>query len=304
MKNLTVVVMAAGIGSRYGGLKQVEPAGPNGEALVHYSIYDAWKSGFDRTVFIIRKDIEADFRDKIGRRIEKQIDTSYVFQSVADVPPDFALPAGRVKPWGTGQAILACRETVQDPFLVINADDFYGRSSFLAMAEFLKKIRQDKIHDFALAGFRLANTLSEYGHVTRAVCRISDDGYLEDIKEIFKIRKSSGRIEHSPDGNEWIPLPPDNPVSMNFWGFTPGLFEELARMFPEFLRENAKNLDKAEFLIPEIIGTLIRIGRARVKVIPTPEKWFGVTYPQDMTEVRKSILELIGQGVYPAPLWA
>ncbi len=302
MKKMSLVIMAAGIGSRFGGLKQVEPAGPSGEAVIHYSIYDAWKAGFDRVVFIIRRDIESDFRERIGRRVEGHIETGYVIQSIDDLPPGFTAPAGRARPWGTGQAVLACRDAVDGPFMVINADDFYGRASFQVIADFLRTIAIGETANFALAGFRLSNTLSEHGHVTRAVCRTSPDGYLEDIKEIFKIKRFPDGVKCSNDGTAWSPLPADSTVSMNCWGFTPRLFEELGDLFPEFLRKNGTDI-KAEFLVPEVVGAMVREGRARVKVLPTPEKWFGLTYPEDMPEVRASIRKLIDKGIYPEKIW-
>ncbi len=304
MKELTLVVMAAGIGSRFGGLKQVEPAGPCGEAVIHYSVYDAWKSGFEKVIFIIRRDIEADFRDRIGRRVEGRIDTGYVIQSMDDLPSGFSAPAGRTKPWGTGQAVLACRKAVDGPFMVINADDFYGRASYAVTADFLRTAGDDAggpAH-FSLAGYRLSNTLSEHGHVTRAVCRVSPDGRLENIREVFKIKRFPDGVRSSDDGAVWSPIPAESIVSMNCWGFTPRLFDELGRQFTGFLERNTAD-PKAEFLVPEVIGSMVREGKALVEVLPTPEKWFGLTYLDDMPEVRASIRRLIDKGVYPEDLW-
>jgi hypothetical protein len=305
MSSLTLVVMAAGVGSRYGGLKQIEGFGPAGEAVMEYSVYDALKAGYDKVVFIIRKDFEGLFRDRLGRRIERRAETAYAFQSLDQVPPGFAVPGNRNKPWGTGQAVLACRDAVRTPFSAVNADDFYGRTSFEAMALELKRPKSGSgIHDYAMIGYRLANTLSEHGHVARGVCESTPDGYLRTIRELLKIRKFEDGIKHTENGVDWTPLPDESLVSMNFWGFEPSLFDELEGLFREFLRTNAASLAKAEFLIPEAVGGLVRRNKARVKVLPTREHWFGVTYPQDRAMVQAAILERVRQGLYPADLWS
>jgi hypothetical protein len=304
MASLSLVVMAAGIGSRYGGLKQIDPVGPSGEVVLDYSVYDALRSGFDRVVFIIRKDIEAAFRERIGRRIEKAADTAYVLQSLDQLPDGFSVPEGRTKPWGTGQAILACRGAVRTPFLAINADDYYGRTAFEAMAGHLgRRPAARGVPDFAMVGYRLENTLSEHGTVGRGVCEATPDGYLVGIRELLKIKRFPEGIRHTEDGLNWTPLDPASWTSMNFWGFTPALFGELEGRFPAFLRRNAANILKAEFLIPEVVGELLREGRARVRVLPTRERWFGVTYPEDRPVFRSAILELVEAGVYPRELW-
>ncbi|RPJ02948.1 MAG: nucleotidyltransferase [Candidatus Aminicenantes bacterium] len=302
MAALTLVVMAAGIGSRYGGLKQIDPVGPSGEVVLDYSVFDAVRSGFDRIVFIIRKDIETAFRDRIGRRIERAADTSYVLQSMDQLPPGFGVPEGRTKPWGTAQAILACKDTVRTPFLAINADDYYGRTAFEAMAGYLGGLPGGS-EEFAMVGYRLENTLSEHGTVARGVCEATTDGYLVGIRELLKIKRFPDGIKHTENDVDWMPLDPASWTSMNCWGFTPGLFAELEGRFPAFLRRNAANILKAEFLIPEVVGELIREKRSRVKVLPTQERWFGVTYPQDRPLFRSAILELVAAGVYPRDLW-
>ncbi len=305
MSSLTLVVMAAGIGSRYGGLKQIDPVGPSGEVVLDYSVFDALRAGFGRVVFIIRKDIEAAFREKIGRRIERAADTAYVFQSLDQVPPGFRVPEERKKPWGTAQAILACKDSVRTPFLAINADDYYGRTAFEAMAGYLGRGSSVKGSlEFAMVGYRLVNTLSEHGTVARGVCTATADGYLVGIRELLKIRKFPDAVKHTENDVDWTPLDPESWTSMNFWGFTTGLFAELAGHFPEFLRANGANITKAEFLIPEVVGALHREGRARVKILPTRERWFGVTYPEDRPAFRAAILELVDSGVYPRDLWA
>lgn len=304
MSSLTLVVMAAGIGSRYGGLKQIDPVGPSGEVVLDYSVFDALRAGFGRVVFIIRKDIEAAFREKIGRRIEKAVDTAYVFQSLDRVPPAFSVPEGRIKPWGTAQAILSCRDSVRTPFLAINADDYYGRTAFEAMAGHLgREGGGSDRHEFAMVGYRLANTLSEHGTVARGVCTATADGYLIGIRELLKIRESGDAVEYTENDADWMPLDPESWTSMNFWGFTPGLFAELEALFPEFLRASADSILKAEFLIPEVVSTLLRAGRARVRILPTRERWFGVTYPEDRPAFRAAILGLVEAGVYPRDLW-
>ena len=304
MSSLTLVVMAAGVGSRYGGLKQIEGFGPSGESVMEYSVYDALKAGYDRVVFIIRRDFEDAFRERVGRKVERAAETAYVFQSLDQVPPGFAVPGDRTKPWGTGQAVLACREVVGTPFSAINADDFYGRTSFEAMARELGRAEAgDGIPDYAMIGYRLANTLSEHGHVARGVCESTPDGYLQTIRELLKVQRFPDGIKHTENGVDWTPLAAESLVSMNFWGFGPSLFDELEGLFREFLKSNAAALAKAEFLIPEAVGVLIRRGRARVKVLPTQERWFGITYPQDRARVQAAILERVRQGTYPADLW-
>jgi NDP-sugar pyrophosphorylase family protein len=302
---LTLVVMAAGIGSRYGGLKQIDPVGPSGEVVLDYSVFDALGAGFGRVVFIIRRDIEKAFRDRIGRRIERSAETAYVFQSLDALPPGLTLPEGRQKPWGTAHAILCARDAVPGPFLAVNADDYYGRTAFASMADFLgREPGGESDHEFAMVGYRLANTLSEHGTVARGVCTATADGFLVGIRELLKIRRFPDGVMHTENDVEWTPLAPDSWTSMNCWGFTPALFDELERRLPEFLRSRAADITKAEFLIPEVVGDLIREKRARVKILPTRERWFGVTYPEDRPAFRQAILELIEAGAYPRDLWA
>lgn len=305
MPSLTLVVMAAGIGSRYGGLKQIDPVGPSGEVVLDYSVYDALRAGFDRVVFIIRKDIEAAFRDRIGRRIERAADTAYVLQSLDQVPPGFRVPEERKKPWGTAQAIMACKNAVTTPFLAVNADDYYGRTAFAAMADQLGRGPVGGgTPEFAMVGYRLENTLSEHGTVARGVCEATADGYLVGIRELLKIKRFADGIKHTENDVDWIGLDPASWTSMNCWGFTPILFGELEQRFPGFLRKSAANILKAEFLIPEVVGELIREKRARVKVLPTRERWFGVTYPEDRPLFKAAILALVEAGIYPRDLWA
>jgi hypothetical protein len=297
--------MAAGIGSRYGGLKQMEGFGPAGEVVLEYSVYDALRAGFDRIVFIIRRDFEDLFRERVGKKVERTAETRYVVQSLDQLPPGFSVPSGRAKPWGTGQAVLAARDAVQSSFSVINADDFYGRTTFEIMAAELRKAKPaDGLYHWAMMGYRLANTLSEHGHVARGLCESTRDGNLRSIRELLQVQKFRDGIKHTENGTDWFPLSPESLVSMNFWGFEPNLFGELETLFGEFLRENAAHLAKAEFLIPEAVGSLVRQEKARVKVLPTRERWFGVTYPQDRALVQAAILKRVRQGAYPADLWS
>jgi hypothetical protein len=304
MASLTLLVMAAGIGSRYGGLKQIDPVGPNGEIVIDYSVYDALQAGFDRIVFIIRKEIKGAFRAKIGRAIESRVETDYVLQELDRLPAGFALPAGRTKPWGTGHAILCGRNSVVTPFAVINADDFYGRTAFSALAGHLRNAADSGgMYDYAMVGYVLENTLSEHGHVARGVCEAGPDGCLIDIRERQNVRGFPDGVKYTGDGGAWVEVPAGSFVSMNIWGFTPSLFGELEARFPAFLRERRADILKAEFLIPEVVGSLVREGKARVRVLPTGEKWFGVTYPEDRPRVQAAIREIVARGVYPENLW-
>ena len=303
MRKPALVIMAAGIGSRYGGLKQLDAVGPSGEIIIDYSIYDAIRAGFSKVVFVIRRDIEAAFREKIGNRIQDRIETAYVFQELDQIPEGFSLPPGRTKPWGTGQAVLICREEIDRPFAVINSDDFYGASSFAGLADYLRQASdRDGVADYCMMGFTLKNTLSEFGTVSRGFCRVDREGYLEDIQERLKIRKTGEKVSYTENGSDWIEENPESIVSMNMWGFTPGIFPELEKGFSTFLREKIE-IPKSEYLLPEEVGMLVRNKKATVRVIPTAEKWFGVTYPADKPLVQKAIGILVDEGVYPKMLW-
>jgi hypothetical protein len=304
MADLTLVVMAAGIGSRYGGLKQVDPIGPNGEIIIHYSVYDALRAGFSRVVFVIRRDIEAAFRETIGAEIERRADVTYVYQELTDLPPGFSVPAGRVKPWGTAHAVHCCKKVVKTPFAAINADDFYGADAYRALAGYLKEARdRNGIHDYSMVGYVLRNTVSEHGYVARGVCKVTPAGYLNSIRELVHIEALPDGIGNRDEHDHWTPLPADSAVSMNFWGFTLSLFDELEERFPRFLAQNMEN-PKAEFLRPNLVGDLVREKRARVKVLPTDARWFGVTYQADRPLVQAAVRDLIAQGRYPENLWS
>lgn len=296
--------MAAGIGSRYGGLKQIDPVGPNGEIILDYSVYDALKAGFGRVVFVIKKEIERVFRERVGKTIDNQCETAYVFQRLDDVPEGFAVPPDRQKPWGTAHATLTARHVVDTPFAVINADDFYGQSSYRILGDYLRGAQDGGgVYDYCMMGFVLRNTLTEHGHVARGVCRMDGDGFLVGIRELTQIEKSGNDARYTEDGKTWAELPGEGVVSMNMWGFTPSLFSELETRFLPFLRENESNILRAEYFLPEAVGKLVAEGRAAVKVLPTEEQWFGVTYRQDKPRVKRAILDLVGRGVYPDNLW-
>ncbi len=300
---LTLVVMAAGIGSRYGGLKQVEPIGPDGEWIIDYSVFDGLRAGFERIVFVVRREIEAGLRERFDRSLAGRCEIEYVVQSLDDLPPGFTPPAGRVKPWGTGHAVWSCRDLIDGPFGVINADDFYGEGAFESLAGFLaREVRSGADH--ALIGYELSRTLTEHGPVTRGVCRVDEEGFLLEIVERHRVAERNGVVTSSEDGETWIELPPDAPVSMNMWGFDEGFIAELSRGFPEFLAGRAGEIEAAEYFLPEIVGGLVAGGTARVRVLPTDETWFGVTFREDVRRAREKLAERIGAGRYPAPLWS
>lgn len=294
----TLVIMAAGIGSRFGGgIKQLAPVGPNGEIIMDYSIYDALSAGFNKIVFIIRRDLEKDFKEIIGNRIEKLCKVEYAFQENDNLPGGFVTPAERKKPWGTGHAILSCRGIVKEPFLVINADDYYGKEAFVKIHDFLVSDKNADSSKYCMAGFILKNTLSDNGGVTRGVCKVSDDGMLVDVVETSDIEKD-GSGAKTPAG----PIDADCYVSMNMWGLKPEFIDGLEKGFVEFL-SNVKEGDlKAEYLLPSIIDGMIKDGRATVEVLPTNDKWFGVTYKEDAPVVIESIKKLVKDGLYPEKL--
>ena len=306
MNKTTLVIMAAGMGSRYGGLKQVDPVGPNDEIIMDYSIYDAVKAGFEKAVIIIKRENESVFREKAGKKIEKQIDVEYAFQELGDLPKGFEVPEGRQKPWGTAHAVLSCRKKVNTPFAVINADDFYGREAFIVIQRHLSSASTDSpVYDFSMVGYTLENTLTEYGHVSRGVCTSDERGYLKDIEEKTKIKKTGSGAEFYAGDDKWVPISPASLVSMNFWGFTPVVFKEIEERFPIFLKESMNNnIEKAEFYLPSLVDELIKEGKAGVRILKTNDRWHGVTYPEDKPEVKKAIAAMIKKGLYPENLSA
>ena len=303
MKNVTLVIMAAGIGSRFGGgIKQLEPVGPNGEIIMDYSIHDALEAGCNKVVFIIRKDIEKDFKEIIGKRIEKLVPVEYAYQSVDELPGDRRNTWGRTKPWGTGQAVLCVKDIVKEPFIVINADDYYGKESFFKLHDFLEEYTPEKPTDFCAAGFILKNTLSENGGVTRGVCQVNENGYLTGIDETKNIVKVGNKAAvQKEDGQE--PIDENSHVSMNMWGLTPEFVETLEKGFKEFFEKPDVDVLKGEYLLPIYIDELLQKGEVTVKVLETQDKWFGVTYKEDKDSVVESFKKLIEEGVYKEKLF-
>ena len=301
MSKATLVVMAAGIGSRFGGgIKQLEPVGPNGEIIMDYSIYDAMEAGFDKVVFVIRKDLEKDFREIIGNRIEKKVEVAYAFQEVDDIPEAFKEKfAERTKPWGTGQAILCCKDVVKEPFLVINADDYYGKEAYVeAFKELTTPEKQADKMQISMVGFVLKNTLSENGGVTRGVCKVDANQMLTEIVETSNIIKTQAGAAVATDGKE-TPIDAETPVSMNMWGLTPEFFEILEKGFAEFVAAQEEGNLKGEYLLPTIIGDLLKEGKVEVKVLKSHDKWFGVTYKEDKELVVNEVKALVEKGLYP-----
>jgi hypothetical protein len=291
--------MAAGMGSRYGGLKQIDPVGPNDETIIDYSIYDALRAGFGKLVFVIRKDIEQPFKQIVGARFEKRIAVEYVFQELEKIPAPFHVPEGRSKPWGTTQAVLMAANVIAEPFAVINADDFYGAEGYRVLADHLRSGSPD----YALVGFILRNTLSEFGSVARGVCRVNGGGYLEGVEELTAIVRDGGGAKNTAADGTVTMLNGDEPVSMNMWGFTPSIFAQLRDVFHQFLERNATEL-KAESYVPTAVNELVAAGRARVKVLRSSSSWFGVTYREDRPRVVESVRTLIAAGEYPGVLWS
>lgn len=312
MAKTTLVIMAAGLGSRFGeGIKQLTPVGPGGELIIDYSIYDAIEAGFDEALFIIRHDLEADFKEIIGNRIAKIVPTKYAFQELSDLPDGFTLPKGRTKPWGTGQAVLAAKGLVDNPFAVINADDYYGKEAFVKLHDYLasQERKQENIkdgkpfHEMCMAGFILKNTLSENGGVTRGVCEVDEQDNLLKVTETYEIRKNNGVMMAQDEFGNPVSVSENQHVSMNMWGLQPEFFEELETGFRRFLAQRKPEDLKSEYLLPRIIDQLLQEKRASVKMLETKDKWFGVTYQEDKPGVIEAIHRLVEQGVYEAKLF-
>ncbi len=304
-KKPVLVIMAAGMGSRYGGLKQIDGMGPNGEIIIDYSLYDAKRAGFEKVICIIKHEIEEDFKAIMNRGAAKHLDIEYAYQRLDDLPEGYEVPEGREKPWGTSHAIRAARDLVDSPFAVINADDYYGTEVYKTMYDYLSKAEdKDGVYDFSMMGYKLENTLTEAGTVARGVC-VDKDGYLTEIEERLKIGWKDGKIAYTEDdGETWTEVPMGTTVSMNFFGFTPALMKELDDRFPAFLDKALKeNPLKGEYLIPRTVGDLVSEGKATVRILPSEDKWFGVTYHEDKEAFVKAINEKIKEGVYPENLW-
>lgn len=297
----TLFVLAAGMGSRYGGLKQLDGLGPCGETIMDYSIYDAVRAGFGKVVFVIRKSFEADFREVVVNKFKNLIDVDVVFQDITSVPEGYSYNPEREKPWGTNHAVLMGKDVIKEPFAVINADDFYGKESFEVLAGFLTSVA-GKSNEYCMVGYHVGNTLSESGSVSRGVCVVDENGYLQNVVERTHIEEKSGSIVYLDENNEEVTIPASTPVSMNMWGFTPDYFDYSMEYFKEFLTENGQKL-KSEFYIPLAVNNLIVSGKVSCKVLDTTSKWFGVTYAEDRSQVVLKINELIRKGVYPNQLF-
>lgn len=305
-KKPVLVIMAAGMGSRYGGLKQIDPIDGHGNLIIDFSIYDAVEAGFEKVIFLIKKSIEKEFREQIGSRMEKHVETVYAYQELDRLPEGYVCPEGRVKPWGTGHAVLCCAEELQGaPFAVINADDYYGKSAFRTIFNQLSHMEDDEKHHYTMVGYDLYKTLTEHGHVARGVCTVNEDGMLREIVERTRIEKHGDLAEYTEDdGACWTALPKGTIVSMNLWGFTPSILEELGNRFPPFLDSSLKsNPLKSEYFLPFVVDQLIREGRADVKVLHSADSWYGVTYREDKERVVKAVRGFKEAGMYPENLW-
>jgi len=296
-----LVILAAGIGSRYGGIKQLDKIGPWGETIVDYSIYDAVRAGFGKVIFIIKESIEQDFKEIFIKKLQDQVEIDYVLQELWMVPEGIRVPDNRQKPWGTGHALLLAAGKINGPFAVINSDDFYGRGAYQALAKYFQKWTNTRSSDFCMIGYRLGNTVSEHGYVSRGICQTNADSFLVDIVERTHIELLESGIVYQDEENRFT-IPSDTIVSMNFWGFTPSIFEYLKSGFDIFLQKNIGN-SKAEFFIPSIVNELIKKDKVTVKVLNCHEKWFGMTYKEDREMVIQSIRKLIKEGIYPGNLW-
>ena len=307
--------MAAGMGSRYGGLKQIDPVSDKGEIILDFSLYDAMMAGFEDVVFVIKEENETDFRALIDERAGKHMNVRYAFQKLEDIPEGYKVPEGREKPWGTCHAVMSARHLVNGPFAVINADDYYGPGAFQSMYDFLEKSAEEAAkeeaagtkpaqYEFCMIGYELKNTITENGHVSRGVCDVTDGGYLKDIVERTKIMRRDGGIQYTEDGESWVTLPEDTVVSMNFWGFSKDMMTEMVARFPEFLDEALKtNPLKGEYFLPGVVDTLKKKEKARVRVLRSRDKWYGVTYKQDKQTVVDALQAMKDKGLYPDVLW-
>ena len=305
MKKPVLVVMAAGMGSRYGGLKQIDPIDKDGDIIIDFSIYDAIQAGFEKIVFIIKKENEADFRAAIGDRMSKHIQVEFVFQDLHNLPEGFTVPEGRVKPWGTAHAVLSAIDEVDGPFAVINADDYYGRHAFEVIYDYLTTHEDDEKYRYTMVGYRLKNTVTDNGHVARGICELNEDKQLVAINERTRIEKRDGGIAYSEDdGKTWTYVPGETLVSMNMWGFTRSILDEIKAGFPEFLEKGLKeNPMKCEYFLPAVVSKLLGEDRATVRVLESEDKWYGVTYKEDKPVVVAAIQALKDAGVYPQKLW-
>lgn len=301
MKKPVLVIMAAGMGSRYGGLKQIDPVDEEGHIIMDFSVYDAMRAGFEKVIFIIKRENEADFRAAIGDRVSRKMEVSYVFQSLDNLPEGYQVPEGRVKPWGTGHAILSCIDEIDGPFAVINADDFYGRHAFQMAYDYLSNNQDGDKYRYMMVGYQLKNTLTENGHVARGVCMTDENGYLTKINERTHIERREGGVSYTEDGGQtWNSISEDSIVSMNMWGFSASILKELKARFESFLNENlAVNPLKCEYFLPFVVDELLREGKAQVQVLKSMDKWYGVTYKEDKPMVMAAVRRMKEEGRYP-----
>ena len=298
----TLVLLAAGMGSRYGGLKQLDGLGPNGETIMDYSIYDAIKAGFGKIVFIIRKDFEQDFRDKVLSKYEGHIPAELCFQALDDLPEGFTVPEGRQKPWGTNHAVLMAKDVVKEPFCVINCDDFYNRDAFMVIGKYLSELPEGAKNKYAMVGFRVGNTLSDNGTVARGICSKDAAENLTTVVERTEIMRVDGKVSYKDENGAWVAVEDNTPVSMNMWGFTPDYFQLSEEVFTSFLEQNINELKK-EYYIPYAVDILMKERGYKCEVLSTDSHWFGVTYKEDRPGVVAKFQELVDKGVYPTPLW-
>ena len=305
MKKPVLVIMAAGMGSRYGGLKQIDPVDKEGHIIMDFSLFDAKRAGFEKVIFIIKKENEDSFREAVGNRMAKYMEVSYVFQDINNIPEGFEVPEGRVKPWGTGHAVLSCIDEIDGPFAVINADDYYGRHAFEAIYNYLFEHEDDDRYRYAMVGYLLKNTVTDNGHVARGICTTNEEGELVNITERTRIEKRDGKIAFTEnDGETWENLPEDTLVSMNMWGFTRSILDELKAEFPQFLKKGlTENPMKCEYFLPAVVSNLLEADRATAAVLPSTDKWYGVTYKEDKPVVVEAIRNLKKEGLYPENLW-
>lgn len=305
MKEPVLVVMAAGMGSRYGGLKQIAPVGSAGELIIDFSLYDAMMAGFKKAIFIIKKEMEKDFRGLLDSKAGRFIEIDYAFQDINDLPEGYSVPEGRVKPWGTCHAVMSCEAMIEGPFAVINADDYYGSGAFQMMYDFLTKAEDTQSHyAYSMIGYLLENTLTENGHVARGVCQATAEGYLKEINERTKIMWREEKIQYTEDEETWITVPRGTTVSMNFWGFTQSIMKEMKERFPIFLdKAMVENPLKAEFFLPLVIDQLLKEDKAKIKILKSSERWHGVTYKEDKEGVVAALQAMKDKGLYPDVLW-
>ena len=305
MKKPVLVIMAAGMGSRYGGLKQIDPVDSEGHIIMDFSIYDAKRAGFEKVVFIIKRENEADFKEAVGNRVAKYMDVAYAYQELANIPGGYAVPEGRVKPWGTAHAVLSCMDFVDGPFAVINADDYYGRDAFRLIYDYLASHADDEKYRYTMVGYHLGNTVTDHGHVARGICSMNENGELVAIRERTRIEKREGKIAFTEDdGETWEVVPADTTVSMNMWGFTHSILKEIKAGFPAFLEEGLKtNPMKCEYFLPAVVSRLVEEDKATVAVLKSSDKWYGVTYKEDKPVVVAALQKMKEDGKYPMHLW-